>query len=105
MLPRPSPPLSHAHAPHAGTESSYNEQKIFTGWADPDLTNRGRDEARLAGQLLKATGIKRIDALYTSGQPVRICPSCLPRSEPPCGLAEGAAWLPHRCRSLLGDFT
>lgn len=56
-------------------QSSYNEQKIFTGWADPDLTNRGRDEARLAGQLLKATGIRRIDALYTSVQRVRRIPS------------------------------
>ena len=34
-------------------QSVYNQEKIFTGWADPDLTNRGREEARLAGQLLK----------------------------------------------------
>uniref|UniRef100_A0A7S3BHJ4 Phosphoglycerate mutase n=1 Tax=Haptolina ericina TaxID=156174 RepID=A0A7S3BHJ4_9EUKA len=47
-------------------QSAYNSNKRFTGWADPDLTNRGRDEARLAGQLLKATGIDRIDVLYTS---------------------------------------
>ena len=47
-------------------QSAHNQDKIFTGWADPDLTNRGREEARLAGQLLKATGIKRIDGLYTS---------------------------------------
>jgi len=47
-------------------QSTYNAGKIFTGWADPDLTNRGRDEARLAGQILKATGAKRIEAVYTS---------------------------------------
>ena len=43
-------------------QSLYNQEKLFTGWADPDLTNRGREEARLAGQLLKATGIERIEA-------------------------------------------
>jgi len=47
-------------------QSAYNSNKRFTGWADPDLTNRGRDEARLAGQLLKGTGIERIEVLYTS---------------------------------------
>ena len=47
-------------------QSTYNAAKIFTGWADPDLTNRGRDEARLAGQLLKATGITVVEAVYTS---------------------------------------
>ena len=47
-------------------QSTYNQAKVFTGWADPDLTNRGRDEARLAGQLLKATGITVVDTLYTS---------------------------------------
>ena len=47
-------------------QSHYNLGKIFTGWADPDLTNRGREEARLAGQLLKATGVKRVEIVYTS---------------------------------------
>ena len=41
-------------------QSHYNREKIFTGWADPDLTNRGRDEARLAGSLLKAFGITKV---------------------------------------------
>ena len=47
-------------------QSHYNRAKIFTGWADPDLTNRGRDEARSAGQLLRAVGITKIEVLYTS---------------------------------------
>lgn len=47
-------------------QSLYNQHKVFTGWADPDLTNRGREEARLAGQLLKATGVKRIEVVFTS---------------------------------------
>ena len=47
-------------------QSTYNKDKLFTGWADPDLTNRGREEARLAGQLLRATGIERVHCVYTS---------------------------------------
>jgi len=47
-------------------QSRYNLDKIFTGWADPDLTSRGRDEARLAGQLLKGVGINKIEVRYTS---------------------------------------
>jgi len=47
-------------------QSRFNQEKVFTGWADPDLTNRGREEARLAGQMLKATGVKRVDVLFTS---------------------------------------
>jgi hypothetical protein len=47
-------------------QSRYNLDKIFTGWADPDLTSRGRDEARLAGQLLKGVGINKIEVRFTS---------------------------------------
>ena len=47
-------------------QSRYNLEKVFTGWADPDLTSRGRDEARLAGQLLKGVGINKIEVLCTS---------------------------------------
>ena len=69
-------------------QSVYNQEKIFTGWADPDLTNRGREEARLAGQLLKATGIKSISRVYTSllkrAVKTAVCtPLALPRA-PPC---------------------
>ena len=27
-------------------QSVYNRGKLFTGWADPDLTNRGREEVQ-----------------------------------------------------------
>ena len=47
-------------------QSRYNLEKVFTGWADPDLTSRGRDEARLAGQLLKGVGINKIEVRFTS---------------------------------------
>lgn len=47
-------------------QSVYNQEKVFTGWADPDLTNRGREEARLAGQLLRAAGVRKVEGVYTS---------------------------------------
>lgn len=39
-------------------ESTWNKENRFTGWTDVDLTDRGRDEARKAGQLLKQEGFK-----------------------------------------------
>lgn len=47
-------------------QSAFNHDKIFTGWADPDLTNRGREEARLAGKMLKVAGVERIAMVHTS---------------------------------------
>jgi len=46
-------------------ESEWNKLNLFTGWKDPDLTAKGVDEARRAGQLLKAEGIK-FDIAFTS---------------------------------------
>lgn len=46
--------------------SQYNSQNRFTGWADVDLTNRGRDEARIAGSMLRAAGIRRVEHVYSS---------------------------------------
>jgi 2,3-bisphosphoglycerate-dependent phosphoglycerate mutase len=46
-------------------ESAWNQQNLFTGWKDPDLTEKGRQEAHRAGRLLKAEGI-RFDVAYTS---------------------------------------
>src|SRR3954468_18511548 len=37
-------------------ESTWNQENRFTGWTDVDLTEKGRAEARRAGQLLKAEG-------------------------------------------------
>jgi len=31
-------------------ESLWNQQKLFTGWTDVDLTEFGREQAREAGQ-------------------------------------------------------
>lgn len=46
-------------------ESEWNKLNLFTGWRDPDLTEDGIKEAKNAGQLIKATGIK-FDIAYTS---------------------------------------
>jgi 2,3-bisphosphoglycerate-dependent phosphoglycerate mutase len=39
-------------------ESTWNKENRFTGWTDVDLTDKGRAEARSAGQLLKAEGFQ-----------------------------------------------
>jgi 2,3-bisphosphoglycerate-dependent phosphoglycerate mutase len=46
-------------------ESAWNKLNLFTGWRDPDLTEKGIAEATRAGQLLKAEGFK-FDVAYTS---------------------------------------
>lgn len=46
-------------------ESQWNLENRFTGWTDVDLTEKGREEARKAGQLLKADGYT-FDIAYTS---------------------------------------
>ena len=37
-------------------ESEWNKENRFTGWVDVDLSDKGRQEAKAAGQLLKAHG-------------------------------------------------
>jgi len=52
--------------------SEYNMENLFTGWADCDLTNRGKEEARFAGSLLQQAfaaepGVTmRLEKVYTS---------------------------------------
>jgi 2,3-bisphosphoglycerate-dependent phosphoglycerate mutase len=46
-------------------ESTWNKENRFTGWTDVDLTEKGRDEAKAAGQLLKAGGYA-FDLVFTS---------------------------------------
>jgi 2,3-bisphosphoglycerate-dependent phosphoglycerate mutase len=46
-------------------ESEWNKLNLFTGWRDPDLTEKGVGEAKRAGQLLKAEGIT-FDVAFTS---------------------------------------
>lgn len=37
-------------------QTTYNRDKIFCGWEDVDLTEKGKDEAKIAGQTLKKAG-------------------------------------------------
>ncbi len=46
-------------------ESTWNQENRFTGWVDVDLTEKGQNEARQAGRLLKAHGMD-FDITYTS---------------------------------------
>ena len=55
-------------------ESTWNKENRFTGWTDVDLTDKGREEAKAAGQLLKAEGFA-FDLAFTSvlTRAVRTC--------------------------------
>jgi 2,3-bisphosphoglycerate-dependent phosphoglycerate mutase len=46
-------------------QSEWNLKNLFTGWKDPDLTEKGVAEAKAAGQQLKAKGLK-FDLCFTS---------------------------------------
>ena len=46
-------------------QSQWNKEKRFTGWADIDLTEEGKLEAKLAGELIKELNIN-FDFYFTS---------------------------------------
>jgi 2,3-bisphosphoglycerate-dependent phosphoglycerate mutase len=46
-------------------ESTWNKENRFTGWTDVDLSEKGRQEAKEAGVVLKAEGYT-FDVAYTS---------------------------------------
>ena len=46
-------------------ESEWNRRNLFTGWHNPDLSEKGLIEALVAARLLKAAGL-RFDAAFTS---------------------------------------
>jgi 2,3-bisphosphoglycerate-dependent phosphoglycerate mutase len=46
-------------------QSQWNLENRFTGWVDVDITAQGEAEAKKAGELIKAAGIK-FDRAYTS---------------------------------------
>jgi 2,3-bisphosphoglycerate-dependent phosphoglycerate mutase len=46
-------------------QSEWNLKNLFTGWKDPDLTEKGRAEAKDAGSKLKAQGFT-FDVAFTS---------------------------------------
>ena len=61
-------------------ESTWNKENRFTGWTDVDLSEKGRNEARDAGILLRDEGFI-FDVAYTSvlKRAIRTC------------------WMPIRC--------
>lgn len=46
-------------------QSEWNLKNLFTGWKNPDLSEKGHEEAIAAGKKLKETGLK-FDIAYTS---------------------------------------
>ncbi|MBS3105790.1 2,3-diphosphoglycerate-dependent phosphoglycerate mutase [Candidatus Woesearchaeota archaeon] len=46
-------------------ESTWNRENRFTGWVDVDLSDKGVEEARKAGQILKKEGYT-FDVVYTN---------------------------------------
>ena len=46
-------------------ESEWNKANLFTGWTDVELSDKGREEARNGGRLLKEEGIT-FDVCFTS---------------------------------------
>ena len=46
-------------------QSEWNKLNLFTGWADPDLSEQGHEEAAEAGRILKSEGYD-FDKCYTS---------------------------------------
>ena len=46
-------------------ESTWNRENRFTGWTDVDLSDKGREEARDAGRLLRQDGFV-FDTVFTS---------------------------------------
>lgn len=46
-------------------ESTWNKENRFTGWTDVDLSEKGREEAKRAGEVLRAEGYT-FDVAFTS---------------------------------------
>jgi 2,3-bisphosphoglycerate-dependent phosphoglycerate mutase len=46
-------------------QSTWNAENRFTGWVDVDLSEKGKEEAKKSGELIKKLNIK-IDISYTS---------------------------------------
>lgn len=46
-------------------ESEWNKKNLFTGWTDVDLSEKGHEEAKAAGRILKEAGYD-FDKCYTS---------------------------------------
>lgn len=54
-------------------QSLWNLERRFTGWTDIDLTERGKSEAKYAGELINKINIE-FDAYFTSFQKEQLIP-------------------------------
>src|SRR2546428_10121550 len=77
-------------------ESDWNRENRFTGWTDVDLSQKGVEEARAAGRLLKSGGYA-FDLAFTSvlKRAIRtlwLAPDELDRT----ALPEVKDWRPHQ---------
>ena len=63
MTPKDSPDYTLVLVRHG--ESEWNRRNLFTGWHNPDLSEKGLIEALVAGRLLKSEGLS-FDIGYTS---------------------------------------
>jgi len=78
-------------------ESVWNAENLFTGWVDVDLSPRGEEEARRAGELLSSESELDIRIVHTS---------VLTRSIRTAEIALGAAgrsWIPVRRHWRLNE--
>jgi 2,3-bisphosphoglycerate-dependent phosphoglycerate mutase len=75
-------------------ESEWNEKNLFTGWTDVPLSERGIEEAREAGRLMKGMGI---DVVHTSLLRRAITTANLALEE------MGLEWLPVRRHWRLNE--
>jgi 2,3-bisphosphoglycerate-dependent phosphoglycerate mutase len=70
-------------------QSTWNQENLFTGWYDADLTEQGRTEASAAGRAMAEAGVA-LDVLHTSVQVRAIRTADLALDE------MGLLWLPVR---------
>ncbi|GAA5822576.1 hypothetical protein JCM11251_006383 [Rhodosporidiobolus azoricus] len=47
-------------------ESEWNKLNLFTGWKNPELTEKGRGEAKKGGENLKQAGYTHFDVAFSS---------------------------------------
>jgi 2,3-bisphosphoglycerate-dependent phosphoglycerate mutase len=77
-------------------QSQWNLENRFTGWTDVDITDKGREEALTAGQLIKKTGIS-FDEAFTSFQTRAIRTLWISLDEMDC------MWLPQTTAWQLNE--
>lgn len=77
-------------------QSTWNAENLFTGWWDADLSEKGREEARAAGELMADAGIVP-DVVHTSLQTRAIRTANLALDE------MGLLWLPVKRHWRLNE--